>query len=69
MAEAEVDTLGFRGSNPTALVTDQIDHEVVDPERYVYELRFRFSLHPGNQWEEFVHFGGCHVDYLTAAVP
>jgi hypothetical protein len=69
MAEAEVDTTGFRGTKSTALGTDNITHEIIDVERYVYLLSFSFSLHPGNDSEEFVHFGGCHVDYLTAVIP
>ena len=48
---------------------DDIEFEVIDAERYVYLLSFRFQLHGLGEWEEFVHFGGCTLDYLTAAIP
>jgi hypothetical protein len=69
MAEAEIDTTGWTRTVPWTLLDDSVAFAVIETERYLYELYFSFTLHPGGTSESFVHFGGCQVEYRTTGLP
>jgi hypothetical protein len=69
MAEEEFDTTGWTQTVPWTMLDDSVDFAVIETDKYLYELLFSFTLHPGGTSESFVHFGGCQIEYRTTRLP